>query len=83
MRTELLTPLAAYIVATRDRSASAANWRSQFNAAADNVLPKIERDVSTNGNVLHSVITNVKEAMARDDLATIERERTRLITEVK
>jgi len=79
MRQALLLPLGALIVATRDNSATRQTHLDAFNAEADKVLPAIERDVSPNGNRLHSVIANVREAAPRRDVGALERERLALL----
>lgn len=78
-RQDLLLPLGALIVATRNKSELTSKHLADFNAVADQVLPAIAGDMSVNANKLHSVITNVRDAAARKDLETLERERASLI----
>jgi hypothetical protein len=79
MRQALLLPLGALIVATRNDSPTRAQHLAAFNAEADKILPVIERDVSPNGNRLHSVIVNVREAAPRRDIASLEAQRMTLL----
>lgn len=75
----LREPLSALIVATRNKSPNAPAWQARFNEAAGRVLPVIERDMSTQANVLHSAIRNVQEAAPRGDIAVLDAERRRLL----
>lgn len=80
LRGQLLAPLGALIVATRERNeAGIARQLYAFEAAADRVLPAIEGDMSINANRLHSVIVNTREAAARRDLASLEGQRRWLL----
>lgn len=79
LRQELILPLGALIVATRNKSPTAAQHLADFNVVAERVLPAIATDMSVNANRLHSVIVNVRDAAARKDLATLERERISLL----
>lgn len=79
LKTELITPLGVLIVATRENSPRIDQRLAEFNAAAERVEPLIAGDMSVNANRLHSSIVNVRDAAARRDLATLERERQSLI----
>lgn len=79
LKWELITPLSVLIVATRDKSPRVEQRLAEFNAAAERVEPAIAGDMSFNANRLHSSIVNVRDAVARKDLATLERERQDLI----
>lgn len=80
LRGKLLPPLGALIAATRSRdSGNAAQFLREFNAGGDEVLAAINGDLSVNGNRLHSVVTNVREAATRGDADTMERMRLLLL----
>ena len=78
MRQRLVEPLSALIVAVRSNDrAQAAGFLARFNAAGDEILPRIETDVSTPANLLHSAIVNVRAHPG--DLAVLEQARQDLI----
>lgn len=81
MRTRLLTPLGAMIIAVRgnDRPQAAAHL-ADFNKVADEQLPVIERDMSRQANALHSAITNVRAHPG--DLALLEQTRRDLLADI-
>lgn len=81
MRTRLLTPLGALIVATRgnDRTQAAAHL-ADFKRVGDDILPTIERDVSKQANSLHSAITNVPANPS--DLNMLEQTRRTLLADI-
>lgn len=79
MKSALLPSLGGLIVAVRDKSNTAPRHLAEFNAAADKILPVIERDMSINANRLHSVIVNTREAATRADLASLESQRRTLL----
>lgn len=80
LRASLLAPLQSLIVAVRSNdAANSARFLRDFNAAADTVLPTIAQDMSPNANRLHSVIVNTRDAAARKDVATLERQRLELL----
>lgn len=81
MRTRLLTPLGAMIVAIRgnDRTQAAAHL-ADFNKVADDVLPAIGNDMSKPANALHSAIVNVRSHPG--DLAALEQDRRNLLADI-
>lgn len=79
MRNQLLTPLGALIVATRENSPRQAAVLTAFNAEADQILPVIERDISCNASLLHSAIVSTREAASRKDPASLEIQRRKLL----
>lgn len=81
MRTRLLTPLGAMIIAVRGNNRpQAAAHLANFNHVADEVLPVIERDLSKQANALHSTIMNVRSHPG--DLAALEQERRSLLAAI-
>jgi hypothetical protein len=79
LRQQLLTPLGAMIVSARDNSPNFPGHLAAFNTAAEQVLPAIQGDMSTNANRLNSAIVNTREAAGRKDVATLERIRVQLL----
>ena len=79
LRQDLVLPLGALIVATRGNSPNIPRHLSDFNAAAERVELVIATDMWVNANRLHSANVNVRDAAARKDLATLERERLGLL----
>lgn len=61
MRMRLSQPLSAMVVSLRgnDRSTTAA-FLAKFNTEADEILPRLETDMSKSANALHSAIVNVR-----------------------
>lgn len=53
MRSALLVPLGALIVSVRNKSGTTEGHLANFNAAAERILPLIERDMSTSASALH------------------------------
>lgn len=82
MRSKIEAPLASLIVALRagDRG-NAAAFYDQFNAAADEIMPKLDLDMSYNGNLLHSTIVNVRGHP--NDLSALESDRRSLLTDLQ
>lgn len=79
MRGELLAPLGALIVATRNKSENAPMHLAAFNEVAARVEPAIAGDMSVNANRLQSSINNVREATPRKDLRALELARDNLL----
>lgn len=79
LRQELLLPLGALIVATRDKSPRVALHLASFNEVAARVEPIIAQDMSVNANRLSSGIKNTRTAAAQKDLAELERVRLNLL----
>lgn len=79
MRGKLLTPLGGLIVSVRTKSETRARHLADFNTAAVPILDAIKADMSVNANRLNSVIVNTRDAAARGDLATLERQRDELL----
>jgi hypothetical protein len=81
LRTRLVTPLGALIIAVRgnDRSQAAAHL-AQFNQVADEILPRIDSDMSKEANALHSVIINVRSHPG--NLAALEDDRRSLLAAI-
>ena len=80
MKAKLLIPLSGLIVAVRDKSPQAAGFLARFNTEADDILPRIELDVSKSANVLHSAIGNVRSHPG--NLAALEQDRQNLISDI-
>src|SRR5687768_9207241 len=74
IRQPLLIPLGALIVARRAGQPTAAAWLTEFNKAADQVLPAIEGDTSVDATRLRTAITDIR-AMPTD-LQVLERSRS-------
>jgi hypothetical protein len=82
MRSKIEGPLASMIVALRAGDhGNAAAFYAQFNAAADEIMPKLDLDVSYNGNLLHSTIVNVRGHP--NDLSALESDRRSLLTDLQ
>lgn len=81
MRTRLLTPLGALIVANRgsDRAQAAAHL-TDFNKVAESIMPIIELDMSTRANALHSAIVNVRSHPG--NVAALEQDRLNLLRDI-
>ena len=81
MRTRLLTPLGALIIAVRSNDRTqAASHLADFNTVANDILPKIDKDVSKPANALHSAITNVRTHPG--DVAALEEDRRQLLAAI-
>ncbi len=80
LRTGLLTPLSALIIATRaNNTQQMAQHFNNFTVEAEKVLPVIKSDMSTNANRLNSAIVNTRDAYARKDVAALESVRLQLL----
>lgn len=81
MRTSLVIPLGALIVAVRNNNGpQSAAFLAQFNDAAESVLPVIASDTSKPGNALHSAIVNVRSHPG--NLAALEQDRLSLLRDI-
>lgn len=80
MRGQLLSPLGSLIVAVRGNNTLAAAYLADFNKAGDEILPKIEHDVSKPANALHSAIVNVRSHPS--NLAALEQDRLTLLSDI-
>jgi hypothetical protein len=81
LREKILSPLGALIVTVREgKREDAAGWLAKFNQGADEILPVIERDLSKEGNALHSAIVNVRAHPS--DLQALEEVRLHLLQDI-
>lgn len=81
MRLRLVLPLSSMIVALQgnDRSLAAA-FLAKFNSEADDILPRIEMDMSKSANAIHSAIVNVRSHPGNQ--AALEQDRQTLIVDI-
>lgn len=78
---QLLTPLGALIIADRGGNTSqAAAHLADFNKVAEEILPKIEVDMSKPANALHSAIVNVRTHPG--NVAALEQDRLNLLADI-
>jgi hypothetical protein len=81
MRSRLVEPLSAMIVAIRSRDTNnAAVFYARFNQAGDEVLASISSDTSKSANALHSAVVNVRTHP--NNLAALEDDRQALIAAI-
>jgi hypothetical protein len=64
----------------RGYRSNAAGFLAQFNAAADEILPRIDSDMSKNANLLHSAIVNVRTSPG--NLQVLEQTQRVLVLEI-
>lgn len=78
---KLVHPLGAMIIALRQGDSSmTTGFFAEFNEAADEILPLIERDMSARASLMHSAIVSIRREPR--NLKQLEQIRERLLLEI-